>query len=139
MALTAARSLRSKVDGRTAEYPIKDAAIIYEGALVCIDGNGQAVPAAHGTASLKWGGVAIRGGTGVADLSVKCVVERRGTRWLPFNATINANLLGQLVTAFDDEKVDLAAATTNDYTVGKVVAVDTALSLVEVDLQDRVA
>jgi hypothetical protein len=140
MALTASRSLSGKVDGRTAEIPIKNASVIFEGAIVAIDGNGQALPISHATASLRFAGIAIKGGTGNAGLTETCVVERRGTRWLPHQTTANVNMVGKLAYAFDDEKVhDDAGATTNDYIVGRIVAVNASTNMVEVDLNDRVA
>ncbi len=141
MALSANRNLKGKVQGRTRELVIKSGVVIYTGALVCCEAaTAQAILAAHGTANLKFMGVAIRGGTGNAGGTVTTIVESRGTRWLPHNGTAVVGDMGKLAYAFDDEKVETnAATTTNDYIVGKIVGVDTANNLVEVDLEDRVA
>jgi hypothetical protein len=131
---------RGQVHGRTIPIPIKSAAVIYDGALVCTDANGQALPGAHGTASLRFVGYAIRGGTGIADLSVQCVVERRGTRWLPHVGTAAVTMVGKLAYVMTDNEVtDDATASTNDYIVGKIIDVNVTDNLVLVDLEDRVA
>lgn len=141
MALSANRNLKNKVNGRTAEYIIKSASVIYVGALVATEtATGKAVVASDvAAATATFAGIARIGGTGNAGGTVTCVVERRGTFWLPHNGTAAQTDVGKLACAVGDDKVDIASATTNDMVVGKIVNVDITGNLVEVDLEDRVA
>lgn len=137
MALSANRQLKGKVDGRTRELIITNATVIYVGALVNIAlSSGKAVVGAD-TASQVFGGIAITGGTGDSGGTVTCVVEIKGTRWVPHNGTAAQTDVGKLFCTVSDEKVDLISAVTNDVIVGRCVNVDTINNLVEIDLIDK--
>lgn len=137
MALSANRNLKGKVEGRTRELIITSGTLIYVGALVnVLLSTGKAVVGAD-TANHFFAGVAIRGGTGVADGSVTCIVECHGTRFLPHNGTAAQTDVGKMFCVVGDDKVDLITAVTNEVIVGRCVGVDTANNLVEIDLSDR--
>lgn len=140
MVLTADKTTsKGKVHGRTQEAIIADTVTMYRGALACFDTSGELIPLAHATANLKFAGVIIRGGLGVAAGTVIGVFERRGTRWLVHNGTAALGNKGKIAYGIDDEKVDDdETAPTNRYVIGKIVDVDVAGNLVEVDLEDRV-
>jgi len=133
--LTQNTSVSGRLDGRTAECLIANTVTLYEGELVCINATGFAVKAVD-TANFKFYGIAIKGGTGDGT-TVTCVVERRGTRWLPKASTAQADM-GKLAYVVDSGTVGVSA-TTNIGNVGRIVGINTANNLVEVDLEDRVA
>lgn len=139
--LTADRNLKSKVYGRTRELIVKSAVAIYTGELVAFEiATGKAVKASDVAASTAtFAGIARTSGTGNAGGTVTVVVEARGTFWLPHAGTAAQTDCGKLACAVDGGTVNIASATTNDMVVGKIVNVDTANNLVEVDLEDRAA
>jgi hypothetical protein len=139
--LTANRNLKNKVSGRTAEYIVKNTIAIYVGELVAIEAaTGKAVKASDtAAATASFAGIARTSGTGDSAGTVTIVVERRGTFWLPHGGTPAQTDVGKVACAKDGGAVDIASQTTNDMVVGKIVNVDTANSLLEVDLEDRVA
>ena len=141
MALAANRNLKNKVSGRTAEYIVKSASVIYVGAIVAVEiATGKLVVASDVAATTAtFAGIARTSGTGNAGGTVTVVVERRGTFWLPHAGTAAQTDVGKLACAVGDDTVNIASATTNDMVVGKIVNVDIAGNLVEVDLEDRAA
>jgi hypothetical protein len=139
MALSANRTnVRERISGRDIALAIKSGAIIFDGAMVCVDNTG-ALPALATTASLRWAGVAIRGNAdkdGNATDDTNIVVRRRGTYSFKKTGATASDLL-KLAYAVDDEEVTVAAPG-NAYIVGRIVAIIDS-STVEVDLEDRVA
>lgn len=110
---------------------------IYEGALVAINAAGYAVNAGDDASAVVVGvadeSVDNSGGS-AGDKSIK--VRRSGVftfvaGWSAAQADVNT-----LVYAVDNQTVDLAATTTNDVLVGRVVEVLSS-SKVRVDIRDR--
>lgn len=105
-------------------YTLKNDEIIFGGAMVCTDGNGEALEAAD-TAGLRFVGVNYGDRVDNSDDGEKITVD--GTQ--VFLATIAAATdadLGKLVYAVDDTTVGLAADVTNLVTVGRIVGVKSA-------------
>lgn len=118
-ALAGDRSTDTKERGLKA-YPVKASTLIYDGALVAIDGNGAALPAAD-AASLKVVGVA----RGRADNSTGAV----GAVWVKVEAPIVARfaassitqaMVGQVMYVVDDQTFDDAIGT-NAVKAGRLV------------------
>lgn len=106
--------------------PVKANTVIYDGALVAVDANGLAVPAAD-AAALKVMGVAVQGfdNTGgangvIGSTNERYVVVETGA-W-SFEATGGA--AGVTAMVADDNSVDIAANTTNDIPVGPYLEPD---------------
>ena len=145
MALTAPRfSMKGLVDGRAYELDIATpgTTVLPDGALAGVNAAGALIEAV----ATNFIGVITRGnftavsvnaGGGYAiDANIdKAVIERRGTRWLPVTgADPDA---GTLVSAADNEEVQVAIATHQP--VGRVIEIDAVPtpSMVHVDLEDR--
>ena len=135
--ITARKASTDRQDGLVLSF-LQGAENIYEGALVAINAAGYAVNAGD-DASAVVVGVAdetVDNSAGAAgDTSIK--VRRSGVfnfvaNWSAAQADVNT-----LVYAVDNQTVDLAANTTNDILVGRVVEVISS-SKVRVDIRDRV-
>lgn len=106
------------------------AAKIFKGGLVAVNASGFALPAAHGTANLKFVGVAnettddAAGAAGDKTMPVTksgCFVFRAASGYAPAAADI-----GKEVYANTDWEVQIATAgLTNQYKVGTIVGVET--------------
>lgn len=107
---------------------------LYKGALVAFNTAGYADLAAD-TNGFGFAGVAYEtvdnsaGAAGALNIRVK----RRGVVELNFTATANQAAVGKLAYMSDDNTVALAATTTNDVAVGRIVAFVSATK-VRVDL-----
>jgi len=118
MALSADRRTEYKV-GVEIAFPVAAATTIYGGAMVCVDANGYAVPAAD-TAGLKFVGVARENvdNSGGANGDKSVIVRRKGV--FRFKATsITQAMVGDTMYAVDDETFD--ETVTNSVAVGKLV------------------
>jgi hypothetical protein len=132
MAVTAGRDAK-RSQGDIITVPVEAGESIYSGSLVCIDTDGFGVPGAD-TASFKFAGVAADTvvNTG-ADGAVDVAVYTEGTYEFAFSGTATQAGLGSLVYVVDNNTVALAATTTNDVLVGKIVEFISA-SLVRVKI-----
>lgn len=123
-ALAADRNTPFKKKGNAFRMKVKASTTIYDGALVAVtSGTGYAIPAAD-TASLIVMGVASSKGdnSAGADGAVEIDVETGVFKFDVSSVTI-ANV-GQNATMVDDHTVGVAAGTTNDIVVGKILDID---------------
>ncbi len=134
--ITERKASTDRQDGLILSF-LQGAESIFEGALVAINAAGYAVNAGD-DANAVIVGVADESvdnsGGAAGDLSIK--VRRSGVftfvaAWSAAQADVNT-----LVYAVDNQSVDLAATTTNDVLVGRVVEVLSS-SKVRVDIRDR--
>ena len=134
--ITERKASTDRQDGLVLSF-LQGAESIFEGALVAINAAGYAVNAGD-DANAVIVGVADESvdnsGGAAGDLSIK--VRRSGVftfvaAWSAAQADVNT-----LVYAVDNQSVDLAATTTNDVLVGRVVEVLSS-SKVRVDIRDR--
>ena len=114
MAALAAAKEANKRAGDQKRYLLKASTTIYKGALVCLDTNGLAVPAAD-TASFIFVGVAYETATSAASGSTYVTVEKRGEYEMVTSGATQATT-GKKVFASDDQTV--ATSTTNSIAVG---------------------
>ncbi len=105
-------------------YSLKNDAVIYSGAMVCRDSNGEALPAAD-TAGLQFLGVNYGDRVDNADDGLSVKVDNTQI-FLADIAAAAADDLGKLVYAVDDTTVGLAADVTNLVTVGRIVGIKSA-------------
>ncbi|MFW6189899.1 MAG: hypothetical protein ACOC7T_05650 [Planctomycetota bacterium] len=125
-ALTSDRNTEYSL-GDLLSLPVAASTRIFAGSLVCVDGDGNAVPAAD-TSGLLIAGVATaqadnRNGS-AGDRSV--VVRRRGRYKFGYNGTLAQAAVGAQVYAVDDQTVDVADGVSNDVAVGVIDRVDSA-------------
>ncbi len=125
-ALTANRYTRFR-DGLITAHPVKAAAKIYKGSLVCADATGYAVPGAD-SAGLLFLGVALEesDNSGGADGALSVRVQAQGVFCFAKTGAIAQAQLGAALYVFDDQTVALAATTANDIACGRVEALDGA-------------
>lgn len=123
-ALAADRNTPFKKKGNSFKMGVKAAAVIYNGALVAItSGVGFAIPAAD-TASLVVMGVAASKGDNTAGADGTVVIDVE-TGVFKFDASsVTVANVGQNATMVDDHTVGVAAGTTNDIVVGKILEID---------------
>lgn len=132
MTALAADKLRER-DGQAYQIPIPVAAstTIYQGALVCYNTSGYAVPAAD-TSGFRIAGVATAQVVNSGSAGDKTVVVERGQLEKIATAVVNlADSGGDCVVA-DDATVTDAAAGTNDVRVGIVERFETGFAWVRV-------
>lgn len=131
-ALTADKAVEYR-DGIEIEYLVKTSSQIYAGALVMVAvADGLLIPAAD-TASCAFQGVALENVLG--DGTLTCRVRKTGVFKVVTSGLTQA-AVGSMAYAVDDQTVALAATTTNDVPVGRIVKFDSATS-VWVDIGDR--
>lgn len=137
--MTALAAAKKSVDRQNGEvYSFKQGAEkIWEGALVMVNAAGYAVNATD-TAGGVIAGIAdetVDNSAGsVGDKSIK--LRRKGIFEFVFGGTATIADVNTLVYVVDNQTVDLAAATTNDVLVGRIVEFVTATK-VRVDINDR--
>ncbi len=105
-------------------YNLNAGAVIYKGALICVDpADGYAVEGAD-TATLVFVGVAEEPGdnSAGADGDVGIRVRKSGSFVYNFSGAWAQTLISKAVYIVDDNTVALAATTTNDVLCGYVVA-----------------
>ena len=112
--------------GESLLIPAKAAEVIFAGALVARDANGEAVNAAD-TADLKVLGRCEETVDNTND--GKYVKIKRGPFWFDNDGNITNAHLGLNATVLDNQTVSLASVTTNDVVAGKILAVDPALGV----------
>jgi hypothetical protein len=122
-ALTKDRSTTRKIGGQAA-YPVAAGAKIYAGAMVCLNADGYAVPAAD-AAGLKFVGISRQyvDNSGGADGAQTVLVWREGVFDLAASGMTAADV-GKPVFAADDQTV--ALSTTNGVGVGIITEVESA-------------
>lgn len=127
-ALTKARSTPQR-DGVEDVYGVKAGATVHAGSIVCLDGDGWAVPATV-TAGLTVAGRAEQSvantATGAADGDLTVRVRRGTFRWAnsATSACARANI-GDLASAEDDQTVRHGSGG-NRPTVGRITQVDSS-------------
>jgi len=105
-------------DGVELEYPVAAATKIYAGSLVCVDGNGYAVPAAD-TSGYRFVGAAMEQVDNGSGANGDKVIRVRRTGVFEFDAaSIIQAMVGNAMYAVDDHTFDDAAGPTNDIKVG---------------------
>ncbi len=122
-ALAADRVTKSKGKLRRQRYPVAASQVIYAGALVCIDADGYAIPAADTAGISPVVGVATAtadNSTG-ADAAIDVIVEYGGAFLLDAAAGIDQTNVGRDAVVTDDQTVTDAAAATNDIRVGQIL------------------
>lgn len=124
-ALTEERNSPESV-GAYVRLTVKDEEVIYAGALVAIDANGEAVNAGD-TASTKVIGRAEQTVDNSDD--GETITARRGCFWFDNDGNITAANIGDNATVVDNQTVSLASETTNDIVAGKILAVDASLGV----------
>lgn len=121
-ALAADRNTVSKYEGVIKSFPVKDNVIIYKGALVGIDSNGYALPAAD-AASVRVVGVAEKkaDNTVVGHVAGFVNIQVRSGRAFRFNASsITQAMVGTIMYVVDDNTFDDAVGT-NAIKAGRLV------------------
>ena len=123
MALTADYDAKEK-PGTLVAYSVAAGAVIYKGALVCVNAGGYAVPAAD-TAGFTFLGVAYEAGdnTDGANGALTVRVQKTGTFVYTRTGAAQADI-GDPVYALGDDTVADAAGATNDVPVGYVVGIE---------------
>jgi hypothetical protein len=105
-------------DGVELEYPVAAATKIYAGSLVCVDGNGYAVPAAD-TSGYRFVGAAMEQVDNGTGANGDKVIRVRRTGVFEFDAaSITQAMVGDAMYAVDDHTFDDAAGPTNDIKLG---------------------
>ena len=106
-------------EGELISYKVAGSAVIWKGALVCLDADGYAIPAAD-TSGLIFIGVAYEDGDNATgtDGAIKVRVLKTGT-YLVSKASAAQTDLGKVMCIADDNTV--AADTTNDIPAGIAV------------------
>jgi hypothetical protein len=108
-------------DGIEVEYPVAAATKIYAGSLVCVDGNGFAVPAAD-SSGYRFVGAAMEQVDNGSGANGEKVVRVRRTGVFEFDAaSITQAMVGNAMYAVDDHTFDDATGPTNDVKVGVLV------------------
>ena len=130
--LTAARDTPMR-DGNLVSLTVKDAEVIYAGAIVCVDTNGEAINATTNVATVKVVGRAESTVDNTDD--GKTITIGRGVyRWDNGGSFTAANI-GDKAYVKDNQTVTTAALAAIDIVVGYIVDVDS--SGVWVDVADR--
>lgn len=124
-ALTGDRKIEFS-EGLRRVYPVAADAVIWSGALVCLDADGYATPAAD-TAGLVFVGMAVHraDNTDGVDGAIGVELMVRGDIRVKGSGLTQAGV-GRSVCAVDDQTVAAAATTTNDIPVGTLTAVVSA-------------
>jgi len=134
--ITARKASTDRQDGLVLSF-LQGAENIYEGALVAINAAGYAVNGGD-DANAVIVGVADESvdnsGGAAGDKSIK--VRRSGVFTFVAGFSAAQADVNTLVYAVDNQSVDLAATTTNDVLVGRIVEVLSS-SKVRVDIRDR--
>lgn len=120
-ALTAKRDVRRQ-PGEVLSFKVEEATKIFEGALVSVNAAGYLVNATDAANDL-FVGVADEtvDNTSGADGALECKVRIGGVIDVASAATLTIANVGDQVMVSDNQTVDLAANTTNDVLVGRVV------------------
>jgi hypothetical protein len=113
-------------DGIEIEYPVAAGAVIYLGAMVCVNASGYAVPAAD-TSGFKFVGWAVAkvDNTGGAD-GAKKVIVRRASLFRVKGSNLAQAQVGASMYVVDDETVGAAAEATNNVLVGSLAIYESA-------------
>ncbi len=133
-ALTADNKTRKKFAGELVEYKLLANAIVFQGAIVCVDAAGWLQPG-DDTAAFRVVGVAFDGAdnTGGANGAKVVRVERRSTIPVVIAGATQA-LVGDILDVSDDQTA--TASGTNSVALGECVKFVTATEVI-VDLDRR--
>lgn len=112
----------NRQEDKVAEFDAAGAQDYHRGEALAFNAGGYLDKAAD-TADFFFAGVCSEGKdlTDDSDGDEKVSVYREGTFEFTFNATATQANVGDEVTAVDSQTVDLAANTTNDIVVGRIV------------------
>lgn len=128
-ALSADRVTKSKGNLRRQSYPVAASTVIYAGAMVCIDADGYAIPAADtaGISDVVGIATAKQDNSSGSDGDIDVVVEYGGAFLLDSVTVevVQANV-GRDAVVTDDQTITDAAAGTNDIVVGRILSFDSA-------------
>ncbi len=130
-ALTQDTNRRSKGEVKINFYKVAANAVIYAGAIVCVNASGFLAPAAD-TASFKCVGIATTAAdnTGGANGDIECAVAR-GIHYVATSggsAVAQANV-GDDAVILDSNTVVLEAGATNDILAGEILEIDTVYGI----------
>lgn len=138
-ALTADRVTKSKGPLRRQRYKVAASAVLYAGAMVCLNATGFAVPASDtaGLSNVVGIVVAKADNTGGADGAIDVIVEYGGAFLINCAAAVTQADVGRDAMASDDQTVSDAGAMTNDIVVGRILEfVDEAQDKVWVNIDN---
>ena len=112
-------------DGLITAHPVKAAAHIKKGSLVCADNTGYVRPGSD-SANFVFLGVALEeaDNTAGADGDIAVRLQCLGIFSFGKSGAITQASVGQALCIVDDQTVALAAATTNDIPCGRLEALD---------------
>lgn len=118
-ALTTTHETQEK-EGLLAAYPLKANAVIFKGALVCVDSTGYLVPASDSD-NLRFVGVAFESvdNTGGANGAKRARVTKRGVFVYHRSGTYTQADVGAVIRAVSDHEV--AKTSTHNVLVGTVM------------------
>lgn len=101
---------------------MKGSTTLYAGTLVMADANGWAIKAADTSACLFLGvAMETKTNSSATDGAAEIVLATEGTFEFEFSGTATQAVVGDPCCAVDNQTVALAATTTNDVLVGKIV------------------
>lgn len=101
-----------------------DSSTFYEGALCCHNNSGKIAVAAD-TASFKIAGVVSKKLVTVGSNTLLVEFEFGHEEWFPDDGSIAAASIGLDATVLDDQTASVAATTTNDVRMGRVIERET--------------
>ncbi len=129
--LTQGRNTPEMADGKTLVLPVKGGAKIYEGALVAVDANGFAVPAAKATGLTAAGRAEeFADNSQGADGAIRIRVRRGVFKWDNAQAgPVTAKDVLKSCYMNDDESVTITA--TGSSVAGKILGIDGDQVIVE--------
>ena len=136
-AQTEARECQTR-NGRAISLPVKAATIIYAGALVAINADGNALPAAD-TAGLTVVGVATESVDNSAGAAGDLDIEVKTGMVVAMNGTLTAEDIGRTAWVRDDNTVGALSETTNAVRAGQVFDADGTTVWVMVEPVERQA
>jgi hypothetical protein len=142
-ALTANSPYKSSRGLGRVTAPVLASAHIYQSALVCCNSSGYAVPAADSAGYVYMGQAVLEannagGSSGAINVEINPPASDDTSRYLQVNASNPGQTwFNQHVFLIDDQTCALAASTTNDVILGRVIGV--GASWVIVDTEDKYA
>lgn len=125
-ALTANKERRTRNTGliRTGSGVAADSTTFYEGGLLMYNNLGRIAKGAD-SAAFKIAGVAKKALVTGASNTVRIEFEFGHEEWFPVDGTVVVASIGLDATCLDDQTGSIAATTTNDIRLGKIVELET--------------
>jgi hypothetical protein len=108
-------------------YKIAASTTIYKGALVAVNSSGYAIPIAHGTASLKFIGIAeetVTNSGSNGDASIRISKAGSGV-YADSQSATQADIGKEVYASTDNEVQAVTTGLTNQYKVGTLIALET--------------